>query len=169
MSDCCKGMSACQHTEELKLAASNFGLDLGWIADILSRFGGKALAIVVEALRGGFTKELVVELLEKLGPEALELLVEWLSQYRMMKPQNLALQGEVTTGVVTGEEVPVIQGAILQILVEKYLPQIIEKLGPMIIEKYLPQLLEKFGPQLIQKLLDLFLKGVAASNPDVVK
>lgn len=141
-------------SEELKLSASNFGFDGGWVADVLAKYGDAVLALCIEAARNGFSVAFVVEVLTKFGPAFLEFLVSLFSQHQSMR-MRLAATGEVLTGDVVTNGGDLIQGldaGIIQVLIEKYMP--------MIIEKYLPVLLEKYGDQLMQFFVQLILNAL---------
>jgi hypothetical protein len=132
--------------EELKLSAVNFGLDPQWVADILAKWGAPVLALVVEALRIGFTQSFVLETLARLGPLVLELIVLIFNQKNMKFTTST---GEIISGdVVIGEE-----AGILVILIEKYLPVMVEKYLP-IIANQLPAIIEQHTLQIV----DLFTK-----------
>jgi len=139
-------------SEDLKLSASNFGFDGGWVADVLTKYGDAVLALCIEAARNGFSVAFVVEVLTKFGPAFLEFLVSLFAQHQAMR---MAATGEVLTGDVVTNGGDLIQGldaGVIQILIEKYMP--------MIIEKYLPVLLEKYGDQLMQFFVQLILNAL---------
>lgn len=142
---CCFGFApsdgAETHLDDLKVSASNFGLDVQWVADLLAKYGPTALALAVEAMRLGFSKEFVMELFTKFGPMIMELLVQlWNSK--------LGDSGEIVTGdVVVADQV----NAFL-FLLEKYLP--------VLIDKYLPALMEKYGKPFVQMLVQAIIDAM---------
>lgn len=141
-------------SEELKLSASNFGFDVSWIADVLTKYGDTVLALCIEAARNGFSIAFVVEILNKFGPAFLEFLVSLLTQNQAMR-MRLAATSEVLTGDVVTTGGDLIQGldaGVIQVLIEKYMP--------MIIEKYLPVLIEKYGDQLMQFFVQMILNAL---------
>src|SRR4051812_19468507 len=105
------------YTESLKVAAANFGLDPTWILKILAEFGSEALPIIVEAMRNGFSKETVIELIEKLGPQVLQLVVNVINQWHMMNPAGTMLSK------LSHEDILVIKDSIRQVIIDKWLFQ----------------------------------------------
>jgi hypothetical protein len=131
-------------SEELKLSASNFGFDANWIADVLTKYGDQVLALVVEAARNGFSVAFVVEVLSKFGPTFLEFLVSLITKKNSM---NFAATNDVVNGDVIG-----IDASVVEVLIEKYLPQIIEK--------YLPVIFEKYSGQIMQFVIQMILNAM---------
>jgi len=133
--------------EELKSSAVGFGFDAGWISELLEKWGQDVLAIVIEAARNGLSVVLIVEIMNKLGPAILELIVELLNRNKMTG-FGVTSEGELIPGpVIEG-----IDGPFIDMIIEKYLP--------VIIEKYLPLIFEKYGTQLIQFIIEMFLKNL---------
>lgn len=127
---------------DLKASAVEFGFDATWITDLVSKFGGDVLSLVVEAVRGGFSKELVIEVLEKFGPFVLELLVNLLNKQKM--------------AAAFGADVSADKFGLIDI-------SIIESL----VQKYLPVLLEKYGNQIAQIIINwvvTYLKSLTENN-----
>lgn len=133
---CCKesNVVALHHVEDLKASAVGFGFDMSWLTDLISRFGGDVLSLVVEAVRGGFNKDLVVDVLDKFGPFVLEMLVNLLNAKK--------LHAGVAGDFVVGEEVGAFDGAILETLLKKWLPVILEKYGDQIVGLVVQYLLD---------------------------
>lgn len=151
--------------DEMNLSAANFGFDPTWVADILSKYGEDVLTLAIEAARNGFSVSLVIEVLQKFGPAILQLLVD------VFAKKQAALRfgegaGVVLTGdIVQGDNVLGVDASLLNVLVEKYLPIILEKytpnlwaaFGPVIVQfvgNNLQMILDKFGPQLMQLVQD---------------
>jgi hypothetical protein len=130
-------LSAAQ-TEELKLSAVNFGFDAQWITEITAKFGGDVLSLVVEAVRGGFSIQLVIDVITKFGPAVLEFLVNLLNNRKMN---------------VAGTEMSAVDfSAIIDLIVQKYLPVILDKYGPQI-------------TKVLTSLILDFIKNVVTTNP----
>jgi hypothetical protein len=137
---------ACK-VEQLKLSATNFGFDAGWVADVLEKYGPEVLAWAIELARNGLSVTFIVEVVQQFGPVLLQLLVDWLNKKNMAKAA-FAAEGVV----VNGDVIEGVDASFIDLIVEKYLP--------LIIQKYLPMIMEKYGPQLIQMLVDMFLKSL---------
>lgn len=152
--------------EELNLSAANFGFDPTWVADILSKYGADVLALAIEAARNGFSVSLVIEVLQKFGPALLQLLVDVFAQKQASLRMAAVAEG---TGVILGgdviqaDNVLGVDSSLLNVLVAKYLPVILEKYSPNLwaafgptivdfVENNLQLILDKFGPQLLQLL-----------------
>jgi len=131
-------------SEELKLSASNFGFDATWVADVLSKYGDQVLALAIEAARNGFSVSFVVEVLTKFGPTFLGFLVSLIAKKNSM---NFAATNDVLTGDIVG-----IDSSVIEVLIEKYLPQIIEK--------YLPVIIEKYSGQIMQFVIQMILNAI---------
>ena len=129
--------------EQLKASAVGFGFDPEWVAQILEQWGPDVLAVVVEAARQGLSVTTVVDILTKLGPKLLDLLISVLNKMKMMGVAGDVVGGDVVQGV---------DSAVVDVLVEKWLP--------VIIQKYLPMIIDKYGPQLIQFVIDFLLKSL---------
>lgn len=125
--------------EEFKTSAINFGFDEKWIVEILEKYGSEVVAIIVEAARNGFSIALIQEIINKLGPLFLELIVDFTNKKNMT--------GEIIPG-------PVVEGkdAFIDLIVEKYLPTIIQNYLPMLFEKYGSQIITYFINMLMDKL-----------------
>ena len=106
--------------DTLKASAVGFGFDPSVIADIVEKFGPEALSLVVDALRNGFSLSFVMETVNKFGPAVLEFILS------LFQAKTMNLAGND----VSGDLNPLI----IQILVEKYLPALMEKYGPQIIK-----------------------------------
>jgi hypothetical protein len=158
--------------DELKMSAANFGFDATWVAEILKKYGGDALALAIEAARNGFSVAFIVEVLQKFGPAILEFILSLFTQHQA----SLRMRGMVGNGdVVTGDVIEGIDASFLDVIIQKYLPVIIEKylptifaqFGPMIMEflkNNMQSIFEKFGPEIIQMILQLFLNNLKAAK-----
>lgn len=134
-------------TEELKASAVGFGFDISWIGDLIGKWGNDVLGLVVEAVRSGFNRELVVDILEKFGPLVLELLVN------MFNKKKMHMTAAAAGGpVVVADEISVFDASIIETLVQRYLPQLIER--------YLPMLLEQYGDRIVQWVVDWILNNM---------
>lgn len=122
---CCKKAAHAAHMEDLKASALGFGLDMAWIGEIIEKYGDDVLGLIVEALRTGFSRELVTEIITKFGPLILEFLVNLTNKQKMK-----AISGDV----IVGEEVGILDISIIEMLIQKYLPLIIEKYGDHIVQ-----------------------------------
>lgn len=122
------------NNEELKASAENFGFDPNWIAELLAKYGSDVVACVVEAVRQGFSKEFVVEVISKLGPPVLQLLILLLNQPKMMR----SAQADQTSG----DLIPAIGTDIniLVVLVQQYLPNLLNTYMPIIVQQYGPEI-----------------------------
>lgn len=136
--------------EQLKVSANNFGFDGGWVADILQQYGPDVLALAVEAARNGFSVSLIVEVVQKFGPAMLDLLVSLLNQ-KNSQAMRMAMNEVVPGNVITADNVGSIDPALIDILIQKYLPQIINTI--------LPQLINTYGPQILQMILNALLQN----------
>jgi hypothetical protein len=122
---CCK--ETAWRADALKASATQFGFDPTWIADLLQKYGPDVLALAVEAVRNGLSINLVIEIIEKFGPGLLQFIVNWLQSQNSKK-----------LGVVSGESVvvppsngPIIPGIdtnVIDIIIEQYLPIIMQQL-----------------------------------------
>lgn len=134
---CCKEVQLV-HMEDLKASAVNFGFDEAALAELVKKFGPDILSIAVEAARNGFTPTLILEILMKFGPGVLELLLN------IFKKQN-AKFGEVITGdVITGDQVNTIDISLVETLLQKYVPLLMEKYGDQIIQAMLEWIINHF-------------------------
>lgn len=122
---CCKEHVKLE-IDNLKHSALEFGFDFTWVSDIISKYGEDVLNLVLEAVRGGFSKDFVTEVLSKFGPLLLEFLVNLLNKNKM----KLAMSGDI----VVGEEVGVIDASILEVLIQKYLPVIVDKYKDQVVQ-----------------------------------
>lgn len=93
-----------------------FGFDVG---DLVSKYGAQILEVIYEALRLGLTKEFVQEVINKFGPMLLEIAIQFLNQKQMM----------ASSPDVVGEEVSLNEFLTVQVIIEKFLPQILNKYG----------------------------------------
>lgn len=101
----------------------NFGFDAGSVEDLINRYGESVLAVVLEALRHGLTKDLVIEILTRLGPLVLELMVNFLNQ-----------RNSVSAGSMVVSEEVMLDNSIVEVLLQKLLPKIIDKYGDKLVE-----------------------------------
>lgn len=124
---CCKKEVNLVQVEDLKASALGFGFDANWIADIVEKYGHDVLSLVVEAMRSGFSLAFVVEVVNKFGPVLLEFLLTLLNKKKM---HALAAGEEF----VVGDEVGVLDWALIETLIKKYLPIIVEKYGDAIVK-----------------------------------
>lgn len=126
-------MPCCKHAEKLsaenvvslKESAVGFGFDVNWVADLVQQYGDDVLGVVVEAMRSGFSVAFVVEIVQKFGPVMLEFLLNLLNKQKL-----LAASGEV----VVADEVGILDASIIETLLQRYLPVILEKYGDQIIK-----------------------------------
>lgn len=124
--------------QELKASAESYGFDAGW----LEQWPFEVLALLVEAARHGLSVELVVEIVEKLGPPLLELIIDMLNKQAMT-----TLEEDDGTYGLDFKNNP-----LLDVIVEKYLP--------IILEKYLPLIVEKYGKQIVELFIEIVLKNL---------
>lgn len=139
---CCKEKHfvEVENVETLKTSAMSFGFDFEWITNLVTQWGDDVLALVVEAVRGGFTKEVVVNILEKVGPLALELIVNLMNKMKIHR----GFAGP-DGALVVGEEVRLFDASIIETLVQRYLPI----------------LMEKYGDKIVQLVIDWIIKAIA--------
>lgn len=123
--------------EIMKASATEFGFDPTWILQIIGEFGPDVVAIVVEAMRQGLSKDLVVEIITKLGPMILQIMIAVMNSKKM----------SFTPGDPQ-------QANILAILIQQFLPTIVEV--------YLPELWQRNKEHIIQMLVDAI---TASPNP----
>jgi hypothetical protein len=138
-------------SEELKLSAANFGFDANWIADVLQKFGPDVLAVAVEAARNGFSVSLVVEILQKFGPQVLDFLVSLLSK------KSMAMAEVIPGTVVTGDKVFSVDPNFIDVIISKYLPELLNTV--------LPQIMAQFGPQILQLITNLITQYLQQNLP----
>jgi len=134
---CCNKEMKAAHHEELKASCASFGFDVTWITDLVAKYGSDVLALVVEGVRGGFSKEFVTDVLDKFGPVVLELLVGLMNKRNM----NRGVAGDVVVADQVGE----IDASLLQVLLEKYLPMIIDKYGDKLVAMIVDFLIARFS------------------------
>lgn len=190
-----------EQIETLKVSAQNMGFDGDTVANVLEKFGPDVLSLLVEAARSGFNVAWIVDTIAKFGPTVLQFFVDlWHKNAAFAAP--MGMEG---TGVVLPDSVMVegMDANLLQTLLEKFLPIILEKYGPQliqmlmdailnaikpksvgmtddevvaevaararlfdgtviqsVIEKLLPTIMEKYGPQLIQMLMDAIMNAI---------
>lgn len=148
-------MFSAEQVEVLKASATSLGLDSGQVADIITKWGPKVLATIVEALRGGLTVNFVMEVINTFGPTLLDFVVDFFNLKKMF-----SVGGTNVPGIIEGIEVNIngevekLDGNILLVL----LSQLIDKFGPELVTKILPSLLEKYGPIIVQFVMDWLLK-----------
>lgn len=123
---CCREKAAMQASQDLQQSAANFGFDPAWIADVVEKYGPEVLAVVVEAARGGFSIQLIQDVMQKLGPLVLELLVNLLNKQKMAR--------SFTGDEQMGDQVMSIDIGLIEVLVQKYLPLLLEKFGPQLVQ-----------------------------------
>lgn len=130
----------------LQEAAVALGFKSDFVADVLEKLGPGVLEILVNAVRNGFSVNTVVDLFTKLGPLMLDVVTQFLSSLK--SPPDEAVVGSamaVPSKLVVGEEVPLLDGSVLAGL----------------LEKLLPTLINKYGDQLVQVLVDLLMKSLS--------
>lgn len=143
---CCNNVQSAEmvaRMEESTQAALGFGFDTQWIADILKDYGQTVLDLVLEAMRGGFSKELVLEIISKFGPLVLEFLVNLLNRKKMAMTSGLSM----TDANINDQMAAFIDISFIETIVQKYLPLIIEKYGPVIVQAILDYLLKMVQPK----------------------
>ncbi len=136
--------------DQLKVGAQNFGFDPSWIADVVSKFGPDALALVVELARQGFSVSLLTEVLDKFGPSLLQFFINYLNHLNVTP---------VTPKVgMTADVIP--PGNLVEGIDANFIDMIVTNYLPVIIQKYLPMIVEKYGPQIVQFLVNWLTKNL---------
>ena len=126
--------------QTLKESALSVGFDHGFVADVMEKLGPDVLTTLVDAVKSGFSADTAKQLLIKTGPTLLQIMTQLL-----VHTSGTSVAAKLATGeLVVGEEVKLLDSALLQVL----------------LQKFLPQLLEQFAPQLIQYILDLVTKSL---------
>jgi hypothetical protein len=118
---CCKETAL--KADALKASAAEFGFDPGWIADILQKYGPDVLALAVEAVRNGLSVSLVIEIVQKFGPGLLQFIVNWLQSKSFKK-----LGASGSSVVVNGPVIPGVDTSLIDIIIQQYLPVIMQQL-----------------------------------------
>src|SRR4051812_35196032 len=85
----------CEKFELAKTDMVAAGFDPSYIGDLIAQYGNDVVGIVADALRSGFSKQWIVDMLLKFGPVILRFLLDWFT-----KTQNKSL----ALGVVDGLE-----------------------------------------------------------------
>jgi hypothetical protein len=106
----------------LKASAVQVGFDPSWVADLLQTYGPDVLAIAVDAVRNGLSVSLVVEILQKFGPGLLQFVVNWL------QGKNMKMAGESVVVPSGGPLVPGIDTSVIDVIIQQYLPIIMQQL-----------------------------------------
>jgi hypothetical protein len=133
---CCNEVKLGLTEDQKNLHIANiagFGVTEAEIADLISKYGEPALAVVVEAFRSGFSKAWVLEALSSFGP----MMLQWVLS--LFNRQKMAMS--VTGGLVVGEEVKLMEAGVLQDLLEKYLPILLQTYGQKLIDALVQYLL----------------------------
>lgn len=144
---------------KLSALGLNYGLSAAEIADIIQKYGEQALQLIVDGIRYGLTKEFLVRVLKFFGPLLLEFIVSSAQMRFLASPK--ALQSSITTEetgtklgdtwrlapvIIEGEEVDAFDAE--------------SSFWQVLIDKFLPILIEKYRDQIIQLLLDLIKQWV---------
>lgn len=111
----------------VKMELNDFGFNNSLLEEFVARFGTEILALIREALRVGLSKDLVIEILNRLGPLFLDLAVKLLSR---KNPSELSTKDQVNEAAVS-------------VLLAGVLPGLIEKFGPILAELLIEFLLRK--------------------------
>lgn len=150
-------------SEDIKLAATNFGFDGSWIAEIVAKYGNDVASLIIEAARNGLTVSFVVEIIQKFGPTLLQLIVDLLNKNNSTA---FAATCNKTCGVTSDVFPPVMEGVdspIVSVLLDKFLPVIMEKFGPVIMQlitEQLMKLLQDNQGNLTKIIMDAILKAL---------
>ncbi len=130
----CHAEVKAQQVEELKVSAQALGLSVADVGEVLEKWSGDVLTLVVEAARSGFNPAWVMNTLNRFGPTVLEFFTDLWNQHTMVAAASV--QDGVVLGdlKVTQENLEAFDGALLKRLAEKFLPMLIEKYGDRILE-----------------------------------
>jgi hypothetical protein len=158
-------------SEELKLAASNFGFDSGWVADILTQWGPEVLAVCVEAARNGLSVTLITEIVTKFGPALLQLIVGmWQHQNMAAAPCHKGADCCKHKAALAGD-LPVLVGAdasLITVLVQQWLPVILQKFGPVIMQALIAAVqsfLQNNQTDVLKAILDAIMNAINNVTP----
>lgn len=127
--------------ENLKNIAVAAGFTQDFIAEVLEKLGPDALQLLVDGVKNGFSVDFVTQALKKLGPTVLQLILELVTH---LTSTQSPVGVKVGAGeLIQGEEVGILNGEIISIFVQKLLPVLLAKFGPQI-EKLLLDWLTQF-------------------------
>jgi len=130
--------------EVMKESALNMGASTEFIADCLNKYGPEVLSTVTEGLRNGFSFAFILESFRLFGPFVLDFFISLMSKNKMqanlmeiVNQQTLgaaALSREDINNFVKDENIDLMSSNLIKVFIEKILPYIGKKYGPLIIE-----------------------------------
>lgn len=130
--------------EGMKTEAVNMGASTEFIADCLNKYGPEVLSTVTEGLRNGFSFAFILESFRLFGPFVLDFFISLMSknkmQANMMEIMNqktlgaAALSREDINNFVLNQNDDMMSANLVKVFIEKVLPYIGKKYGPLIIE-----------------------------------
>lgn len=130
--------------EGMKTEAVNMGASTEFIADCLNKYGPEVLSTVTEGLRNGFSFAFILESFRLFGPFVLDFFISLMSknkmQANMMEIVNqktlgaAALSREDINNFVLNQNDDMMSANLVKVFIEKVLPYIGKKYGPLIIE-----------------------------------
>lgn len=125
--------------ELLQITAQNAGMQKEVVADVMTKYGPGVLANVVEFLRHGVSVTLVMQLLQLFGPDVVSFILGLFTS--ASNKQFAALQA--------GEDEEAAKSAfgdvIVNLLVSKLLPAIIERYGAQILQGILTSIIDSIS------------------------
>jgi hypothetical protein len=133
---------------DMESTAKNFGLDPEFIAECLNKYGPDVLSLCVEAIKGGFSVGFVMELFRLFGPIVLDFVIS------LFTKSKSAMLSEQKLGVAASDID--LSDFLNEKNAEKFAPIIIN----LLLEKIVPYIIEKYGQQILQGLLDAVLSAL---------
>ena len=153
MSDtCCNNPGSCNtQLAENEIQAQSFeaqslGISAEISTDILVKYGPQVLAVVITGIKNGLSLSFVMECLKLFGPAILDFITVFFTKSRdHLTPQSLDANGmfsesEITVALAKGS-VEALPPAVVNILLEKLLPWMLDKYGQQILQAILEAVL----------------------------
>lgn len=123
--------------ETLKENAIGMGFDSSWIADILEKYGPDILNLAIQLANNGFSVAFIVEMLQRFGPYILQFLLNLLNNWKVF-----GIAGDVAPS----------DDVVVQTAAETWLPSILERILPQLVEKYAAEIADALVKFLLDRL-----------------
>lgn len=162
-----QGLAPGLNAADVQASLLGFGFGLDEIKEVINRYGTAVVGLLLEGLRAGFTKDWILGLLDKVGKAGLEFIIDLVNQNSLFAAAAAANGCQkahaipAVTGVPAEQFGGILDGALVQLLIDKYLPELVEK--------YAPQLLEKLAPKLIEFLVSALQQWLTVKAAEKAK
>jgi len=144
-------MTESKNTQQMNddlVAAQSLGFDSGYMAEILNRYGPEVLSTVVTALKSGFSPAFVMELVRLFGPVVVDFLIS------LMTTTKKKVEEEKKLGLVPAEQ------SVSDYLTKNGMEGLMPLIMDLLLEKVLPVVLQEYGPQIIQAIIDTVVNNL---------